>query len=55
MCVAGPRTAHDFIVHDIRPLHALMQSKEKACNSAKLCALAARAFPITTVPNVAMS
>jgi len=30
MCVARLRTALDFIVHDIRPLHALMQSKEKA-------------------------
>jgi len=23
MCVAGPRTALDFIVHDIRPLAAI--------------------------------
>ena len=31
MCVAGPRTALYFIVHDIRLDHC-MQSKEKACN-----------------------
>jgi len=39
MCVAGTRTALDFILHDIRPVHALMQSKEKACNHFLVLAL----------------